>query len=105
MASQSLSSYLICRVRQCLVVLALAPLAAAMLCSCSSTVLSQMPSSVGGIPAGTPERPTAPGAYPAVYDMPPPRDDAVLTNDQQQQVQDDLIAARDRQVKRSGAAQ
>jgi hypothetical protein len=90
-------------VRQCLVVATLVPLAAA-LCSCSSTV-SQLPSSVGGLPAGTPERPTGPTAYPAVYDLPPPRDDAVLTNEQQQQMQNDLMSARDSQVKRSGSAQ
>jgi hypothetical protein len=63
-----------------------------------------MPAGVGGLPAGTPERPSGPAVYPAVYDMPPPRDDTVLTNAQQQQVQNDLEAARDRQVKRSGTA-
>jgi hypothetical protein len=83
--------------------MALLPLAL-ILCSCSSTLFSQIPAAVGGLPAGTPERPSAPAVYPAVYDMPAPRDDTVLTNAQQQQVQGDLQAARDRQLKRSGTA-
>lgn len=85
------------------IAMALLPIAL-MLCSCSSTLFSQLPVAAGGLPAGTPERPSGPAVYPAIYDMPPPRDDAVLTNAQQQQVQDDLQAARDRQVKRSGIA-
>jgi hypothetical protein len=36
--------------------------------------------------------------------MPPPRDDVVLTNAQQKKAQADLLAARDRQTKRPGAA-
>jgi len=81
----------------------LVPLAV-MLCSCSSSLFSQLPSTVGGLPAGTPERQATPPAYPAVYDTPPPRDDVVLTSPQQQQAQSDLLAARDLQAKRSGAA-
>ena len=78
--------------------------AAPLLCSCSSTLFSQVPTALGGLPADAPQRPVTPTAYPAVFDTPPPRDDVVLTNTQQQQVQDDLMAARDRQTKRSGAA-
>jgi hypothetical protein len=36
--------------------------------------------------------------------MPPPRDDATLTDTQQKKIQADLLAARDRQSKQSGAA-
>jgi len=85
-----------------MIVLSLLPIAL-MLCSCTST-LSQLPAAAGGLPAGTPERPSGPAIYPAVYDIPPPRDDAVLTNAQQQQLQGDLQSARDRQVKRSESA-
>jgi hypothetical protein len=59
---------------------------------------------VGGLPAGTPERPSAPAAYPAVHDMPPPRNDTVLTDAEQKKIQNDLNAARDQQTKRSTAA-
>lgn len=65
-------------------------------------MFSEMPAAVGGLPAGTPDRPT-PTAYPAVHDMPPPRDDVVLTDAQQKKAQADLLAARDRQTRRPGA--
>jgi len=82
---------------------ALVPMAA-LLCSCSSSLFSQLPTSVGGLPADAPERPVTPTAYPSVFDTPPPREDAVLTSSQQQQVQDDLMAARDQQARRAGVA-
>jgi hypothetical protein len=69
--------------------------------SCSST-LSELPTQVGGEPAGTPERPVTPAVYPAVHDMPPPRSTAVLTDDQRKQAENELAAARDRQIKQSG---
>jgi hypothetical protein len=75
------------------------------LAGCSSTLFSEIPSSVGGLPAGTPERPSTPAAaYPAVHDMPPPRSDSVLTDAEQKKIQSDLNAARDQQNKRSTAA-
>jgi hypothetical protein len=55
-----------------------------------------MPTAAGGLPEGTPERPTTPGAYPAVHDMPPARESAVLTSAEQKQLEDDLAAARKR---------
>jgi len=85
----------------CLVTVA--TVAAVTLAACTST-LSEMPSAVGGLPAGTPERSATPIAYPAVHDMPPPRDDTTLTDTQQKKIQADLLAARDRQTKQSGAA-
>jgi hypothetical protein len=74
------------------------------LAGCSSTLFSEIPSSVGGLPAGTPERPSTPAAYPAVHDMPPPRSDTVLTDAEQKKIQSDLNTARDQQSKRSTAA-
>jgi hypothetical protein len=88
---------------RCLAVAALAVFVATTLSACSSTMFSEMPTAVGGLPAGAPDRPATPAAYPAVHDMPPPRDDVVLTNAQQKKAQADLLAARDRQTKRSGA--
>ena len=87
---------------RCLAVAALAVFVATTLSACSSTMFSEMPASVGGLPAGTPDRPITPAVYPAVHDMPPPRDDVVLTDAQQKKAQADLLAARDRQTKRSG---
>jgi hypothetical protein len=89
---------------RCLAVAALAVFVATTLSACSSTMFSEMPATVGGLPAGAPDRPATPAAYPAVHDMPPPRDDVVLTSAQQKKAQADLLAARDRQTKRPGAA-
>ncbi len=50
-----------------------------------------------GLPANAPARPVAPPAYPAVHDIPPPRNSVVLTNFEQQKLEDDLVAARDHQ--------
>jgi len=74
---------------------------AAALGACTST-LAEFPAAVGGLPAGTPERQATPVAYPAVHDIPPPRDTTVLTADEQKKAAADLTAARDQQVKRAG---
>jgi hypothetical protein len=87
--------------RRYFVVAGFAGLLATTLGACSST-LSELPSAVGGLPTGTPERPVTPTAYPAVHDMPPPREDVVLTDAELRKAQEDLQAARDRQTKRSG---
>jgi len=76
----------------------------ATLSACSSTMFSEMPAAIGGLPAGTPERPSTAPAYPAVHDMPPPRVDTVLTDAEQRKIQADLMAARDRQTKRAGTS-
>ena len=56
-----------------------------------------------GLPAGTPERLAVQPAYPAVHDMPPPRDARMLDEDQQERLEKDLIATRDRQSKQKKA--
>jgi hypothetical protein len=87
------------------VIVAVLPAALALtLAACSSTLFSEIPTGVGGLPAGTPERPSTTAAYPAVHDMPPPRNDTVLTDAEQKKIQNDLNAARDQQTKRSTAA-
>ena len=57
---------------------------------CSATQLADsMPSGVAE-PAGTPARPAVAYQYPAVHDMPPPRPDQPLTDEQQMQMEKDL---------------
>jgi hypothetical protein len=50
-----------------------------------------------GLPANAPARSeTAPGYLP-VHDVPPPRDETVLTADEQKKIRSDLLNARDKQ--------
>ena len=76
---------------------------AMMLTACSS-VMSQLPTQLGGEPAGVPERPASPDAYPAVHDMPPARPNTVLTDAEQKKAQAELAAARADQAKRAEQA-
>lgn len=66
-----------------------------MLGGCSMP-LADMP--VIGLPANTPARPANPGEFPAVHDIPAPRPEAVLTPEQQEKIEKDLVAARNRQA-------
>ena len=61
-----------------------------------ATVADHVPTAIGGLPDATPPRPGTPSAYPAVNDMPSPRDDKVLTSEEQHKIEDELIAARTR---------
>jgi hypothetical protein len=72
------------------------------LASCS-TVLSEMPSQAGGLPAGTPERPVLAPEYPAVHDMPARRAAAVLTEEEKKKVEAELAAMRAEQARRAKA--
>ena len=58
-----------------------------------------------GLPANTPARPTTPTEFPAVHDVPAPRQDVVLDQAQQDKLEKDLAAARDRQTSSARAAQ
>lgn len=82
--------------------LALLCVAAMALPACSS-ILSEMPQQMGGLPAGAPERPTTPPNYPAVNDMPQARADRPMTDAERKKVQADLDAARAAAAKRAGA--
>jgi hypothetical protein len=62
-----------------------------------------MPAAAGGLPEGTPPRPDTPSAYPAVHDMPPARENTVLTSDEQKKIEDELVAARNRAATASGS--
>lgn len=59
-----------------------------------------IPQSLGGMPADVPVSPKVPYQYPAVHDMPPERAIEPLTEQQQQQMQQDLTTLRNRQEKR-----
>jgi hypothetical protein len=70
---------------------------ALLLCGCSGSLIADhLPAAAGGLPEDAPERPAAEVAYPAVHNMPPARAAAPLDNDQQKQLADDLVAARNR---------
>jgi len=51
-----------------------------------------------GLPANTPARPAIQADYPAVHDIPAARAEAVLTPEQQEKIEKDLVAARNRQA-------
>ncbi len=76
---------------------------AASLGACAPTV-ADLPPEVGGLPAGTPQRPAQPGVYPAVHDMPPPRPNTVLTEEERKKATADLTAQRERQEKQAADA-
>jgi len=83
------------------VLLALAMLYALGLGGCGS-ISEKMSESMGsmpaiGLPADAPERPATRMDYPAVHDMPTPRSTAVLTSNEQRDLEKELVSARDRQ--------
>jgi hypothetical protein len=67
-------------------------------CSSGGVVGDHMPTAAGGLPQGAPQRPAQPAPYPAVHDMPPPRAQTVLSDEEQKKLEDELIAARKRAV-------
>ena len=70
---------------------------AAGLAGCATHTGHSLPASMGGLPAGAPERKAEPLAYPAVHDMPPVRTNTVLTEDEVKQAEKDLTQVRTRQ--------
>ena len=85
----------------------IAVVAAAALSGCASISekfadgASRMPGI--GLPANAPERPSTPPVYPAVHDIPPPRNSVILTNTEATQLENDLATARDQQQSEAGA--
>jgi hypothetical protein len=74
-----------------------AVLSAALLGGCSGSFLADhTPEAIGGLPSDAPPRPADTAAYPAVNAPPPPRAATTLSYDQQQTLQNDLIAVRNR---------
>ena len=76
-------------------------LLAGALSACAST-FSSLPTQLGGMPADAPQQPAAPAAYPAVHDMPPPRPDVVMTQEEQKKAEAELMALRERQEREAG---
>jgi len=75
---------------------ALVACAAALVSGCSGLIADHLPAAVGGLPDDAPARPTTDTPFPAVHNMPPARATTPLSYDQQKQLEDDLIATRNR---------
>jgi hypothetical protein len=72
---------------------------------CASSMVDQLPAAVGGEPASLPARPMAASyQYPAVHDMPPARETAPLSDNDQARLEKELLVARDRQESLYGSA-
>jgi hypothetical protein len=69
--------------------------------ACASS-FSSLPTQLGGMPADAPQQPAAPVAYPYVHDMPPPRQDVVMTQEEQKKAEAELMALRERQEREAG---
>ena len=59
--------------------------------ACSSYTGDVLPHSMGGLPANAPERPAVPPPFPAVHEMPPPRANTVLTDEERRKAEEDLV--------------
>jgi len=58
--------------------------AAAAIAGCAGvTVADHVPTAIDGLPDAAPPHPGAPSAYPAVNEVPSPRDNKVLTSEEQ----------------------
>ncbi len=78
--------------------------AALVLGGCSATqVLENMPQSMGGLSSDAPKAPETPYQYPAVHDMPQPRDAKLLSDQEQEKLEKDLLSARESQEKAAAA--
>lgn len=78
-------------------------LMAAVLAGCS-VPLSDLPQSMGGLPAGAPPRTETQAEFPAVHDMPPQRRETLLDPEEQKKVQRELERVRDQQSGKARAA-
>jgi hypothetical protein len=73
-----------------------AVLALALAASGCSTSVADLPGV--GLPSDAPPRPKETGTYLPVHDLPPERDEAAMKPAEQQKIQAELKAARDRQA-------
>jgi hypothetical protein len=67
----------------------------------SRASMAELPVSAGGMPQGTPARPQIAPAYPAVDDMPPPRQTVVLTEIERKRAETELAVIREQQARRA----
>jgi hypothetical protein len=73
-------------------------LAALALGGCSAAqVFEKMPQNMGGLSADAPKAPDKPYLYPAVHDMPGPREVKTLSDQEQLKLEQDLLSARNSQ--------
>jgi hypothetical protein len=72
-----------------------AALLAVTLAGCSS-VADNIPTSMGGLPEGVPQRPATPTPFPSVHDMPPPRQDGALNDADSKRLREELKNTRNR---------
>jgi hypothetical protein len=83
-------------------VLAAAALATVLAACSTNSVIDSLPAAIGE-PTAAPVRPVADTyQYPAVHDMPPPRPDQLMTDEQEVKMEQDLANIRDRQEKQLG---
>jgi len=61
-----------------------------------STMIADLPAV--GLPNDAPQRPKEAGGYLPVHDLPPERDEAAMKPAEQDKIEKELIAARDRQA-------
>lgn len=84
-------------------ILAAAVLAAGVAGCAPGAVIDKLPGDMG-LPAGAPQRPATASEYPAVHDMPPPRETQPLSEDEQAKLQKELSESRDSQEAKEAAA-
>ena len=75
-------------------------LASALAVGGCSTSVADLPGV--GVPSDAPARPKEVGTYLPVHDLPPARDEAAMKPAEQQKIQAELKAARDRQAVSAG---
>ncbi|HVZ53876.1 MAG TPA: hypothetical protein VG986_18050 [Pseudolabrys sp.] len=71
-------------------------------CGAAGSSMEQLPPTLGGLPAAAPARPATPYQYPAVHDMPPPRETRPMSDEDVLKAEKDLEAVRDRQEQHKG---
>jgi hypothetical protein len=65
---------------------------------------NELPTAIGGMPQAAPERAETAPAYPAVHDMPPPRNTKVLTEEEKKRAEAELAVMREQQARRAQSA-
>ena len=75
-----------------------------MLLAACSTAIDSMPSQIGGLAPGTPERRAVPLDYMPVGEAPPARDAKLLSEADRKKLEADLVAERERAAARGGVA-
>ena len=76
-------------------------LASALAVGGCSTSIADLPA--GGLPNDVPQRPKEASGYLPVHDLPPDRDEAAMKPAEQDKIEKELIAARDRQATSAAA--